>query len=63
MSTIAEIESAISRLAPGECRELAAWLSDYLVDLEDGLEAQRAEQESGEAVSHEELMRELGAGQ
>jgi hypothetical protein len=29
MSSVAEIESAIERLSPGEIAELAAWIEDY----------------------------------
>jgi hypothetical protein len=29
MSCVAEIESAIERLSPGEIAELAAWLQEY----------------------------------
>jgi len=29
MSTVAEIESAIEKLSPGEVAQLAAWLEEY----------------------------------
>lgn len=32
MSTLPEIESAISRLTPEEMRRVAAWLEDHLED-------------------------------
>ncbi len=35
MSTVAEIESAIRQLSPGETRAVAAWLQNYLDDLWD----------------------------
>ncbi len=61
MSTVAEIEKAITELPPEESKELARWFLQYLEDLEDGQAAQKAEKEPGARISHEELMKELGS--
>lgn len=60
MSTVAEIEKAITELPPEQCQNLAEWFLRYMEDLEDGLAAQRAEKEGGPRISHEDLMKELG---
>ena len=60
MSTVAEIEKAITELPFEQSQELARWLLEYLEDLEDGLAAERAEAQGGARVSHESLMKELG---
>ena len=60
MSTVAEIEKAITELPPEQCQNLAEWFLRYMEDLEDGLAAQRAEAEGGPRISHEDLMKELG---
>ena len=60
MSTVAEIEKAITELPVEQSQELARWFLQYLEDLEDGLAAQKAEAQGGPRVSHEQLMQELG---
>ncbi len=59
MSTVAEIEKAITELPPEQCQNLAEWFLRYMEDLEDGLAAQRAEAEGGPRVSLEEVKREF----
>jgi len=60
MSTVADIEKAITQLPPDQCKNLARWFLQYLEDLEDGLAAQKAEAEPGPRITHEALMKELG---
>ena len=60
MSTVAEIEKAITELPFEQSQELARWLLAYLEDLEDGLAAERAEAQGGPRVSLDEVKREFG---
>lgn len=60
MSTVAEIEKAITELPPEQCQNLAEWFLRYMEDLEDGLAAQRAEAQGGPKVSYQQLMKDLG---
>ncbi len=60
MSTVAEIEKAITELPFEQSQELARWLLEYLEDLEDGLAAERAEAQGGPRVSLDEVRREFG---
>ena len=60
MSTVAEIEKAITELPFEQSQELARWLLEYLEDLEDGLAAERAEAQGGPRVPLEAVKREFG---
>ena len=60
MSTVAEIEEAISQLGVEERKRLANWLEHLLEDLYDGLAAEEAKAELGPNIPHEQLKKELG---